>query len=161
MKSKHISSYVFLGGWGVVKHGVHKIHSWVFSIFSDFFFFFLLSSRITTLILIHTWLFGKLIESTDRLPTDYLLHLFPAHRSLSFWSSLLFYHGEDKVLFSIAIISRNTSLPVCVSAPQGPSISKWKFILISLIISLYSSPTLLSIIYHHDFIAWHHRTVLN
>lgn len=156
-----MSSYVvFFWGVGGVKHGVHKIHSWVFSIFSDFFFLLLLNSRITTLILIHTWLFGELIESMDRLPTDYLLYSFPARRSLSFWSSLLFYHGEDKVLYSIAIIIRNTSLPVCVSAPQGPSISKWKFI-ISLIIYLYSSPTLFFIIYHSDFIAWHHRTILN
>lgn len=149
----------FLGGWGVLSMVSTKfIHEYL--VFLVIFFLLLLNSRITTLILIHTWLFGELIESMDRLPTDYLLYSFPARRSLSFWSSLLFYHGEDKVLYSIAIIIRNTSLPVCVSAPQGPSISKWKFI-ISLIIYLYSSPTLFFIIYHSDFIAWHHRTILN
>lgn len=149
----------FFGGWGVLSMVSTKfIHEYL--VFLVIFFLLLLNSRITTLILIHTWLFGELIESMDRLPTDYLLYSFPARRSLSFWSSLLFYHGEDKVLYSIAIIIRNTSLPVCVSAPQGPSISKWKFI-ISLIIYLYSSPTLFFIIYHSDFIAWHHRTILN
>lgn len=155
-----MSSYVvFFGGWGVLSMVSTKfIHEYL--VFLVIFFLLLLNSRITTLILIHTWLFGELIESMDRLPTDYLLYSFPARRSLSFWSSLLFYHGEDKVLYSIAIIIRNTSLPVCVSAPQGPSISKWKFI-ISLIIYLYSSPTLFFIIYHSDFIAWHHRTILN
>ena len=143
-----MSSYVvfFVGGEVLSMVSTKFIHEYlVFLVI--FFFLLLLSSRITTLILIHTWLFGKLIESMDRLPTDYLLYSFPARRSLSFRSSLLFYHGEDKVLFSIAIIIKNTSLPVCVSAPQGPSISKWKFILISLIIYLYSSPTLLFILF--------------
>lgn len=67
----------FFGGWGVLSMVSTKfIHEYL--VFLVIFFLLLLNSRITTLILIHTWLFGELIESMDRLPTDYLLYSFPA-----------------------------------------------------------------------------------